>query len=106
MSTTKKITRNQAFKALQIVAGWLGPRMGHDGPCPTGNDAARHAEGPTVNMEWDWPSAGPTPTILLEGGPDDWAIDASMDEQIRKDLDKIGIWSEAYAGYALCLYPA
>jgi hypothetical protein len=102
---TKKISQAKANKALAIVATWLGPQMGHEGPAPTGQDAAYHALGPQLVMDWDWPSAGPTPTILLEGGPEEWAISASMNEQIRRDLAKIGVWSEPYASYALCLYP-
>lgn len=91
-------------KALQIVAEWLGPRMGHDGPAPTGSDAAYNAEGPMLSAEWDWPEDGPTPTILLEGGPHDWAIDAAWECQAR--MDAIGVFCEPYSGYALCLYPA
>lgn len=90
--------------ALQIVAAWLGARMGYDGPAPTGMHAAMHALGPQLVSDWDWPSDGPTPTILLEGGPDDWAVRVSMDEGAVQALAKIGVFAEPYASYALCLY--
>lgn len=105
MPKIKKVTKAQQRVALAAVAAWLGPRMGYDGPAPTGEDAAYRGEGPMLNPEWDWPSGGPTPTILLEGGPEDWAIWASADEGVREALRKVGAWSEPYASYALCIYP-
>lgn len=72
-------------------------------PAPTGPDAAARGIGPMLAPEWDWPSAGPTPTILLEGGPYDWAIDASF--ELAEKFRELGIFAEPYAGYALCLYP-
>lgn len=69
---------------------------------PTGPDAARHALGPELNMTWSWPGK-PTPTILLEGGPYDWAIEASC--KLTHQFARLGIFAEPYAGYALCLYP-
>jgi len=69
------------------------------GPAPTGSDAAQHALGPELVMDWSWPSE-PTPTILLEGGPYDWAIEAAYAVKMPH-----GVFAEPYAGYALCLYP-
>lgn len=133
MTTRTRLTPAQQDKALQIVAAWLGKKGLGDpicpegraldnlarhtddqstcyrvqfGPAPTGHDAAMTATGPMLNREWDWPSAGPTPTILLEGGPYDWAVNASFDRGIIADMAKLGIFVEPYAGYALCLYPA
>lgn len=99
----KRVTKRQQEQALRAVAAWLGPQMGHAGPAPTGPGAARHASGPMLVPEWDWPSV-PTPTILLEGGPHDWAIRVGEDEAVRAAFDRIGIWAEPYASYALCLY--
>lgn len=99
-----RLTTQQQDQALQIVAAWLGPKLGHDGPAPTGRDAAYVALGPMLNPEWDWPSNGPTPTILLEGGPADWAYDAGF--ELADQLRGIGVFAEPFAAYALCLYPA
>jgi hypothetical protein len=103
MARTKRVTKTQAEKALALVAAWMGPRgMTLDGsPAPSGKDAADQGMGPQLIMDWDWPG-DPTPTILLEGGPYDWAIEIGSD--IRDDLAKMRIWSEPYAGYALCLH--
>ncbi|WP_156250881.1 hypothetical protein [Pseudactinotalea terrae] len=101
--TTNTLTTDQQQRALDLVAAWLGPKMGHDGPAPTGQEAANRAEGPWLHPTWDWPGK-PTPTILLEGGPYDWALEVSWD--LRSQFAGIGVFAEPYAGYALCLYPA
>lgn len=108
MARTKKVTKTQAETALALVAAWMG-KKGYSAdeskpgsPAPTGPEAAQHGLGPQLIMDWDWPSSGPTPTILLEGGPEDWAIEVGWD--IRDEMAKIGLWSEPYAGYALCIY--
>lgn len=132
MNTT--LTEEQQDLALDIVARWLGkkglgqascnhpeftrmdfgyPIHGDDllcpapeyGPAPTGRDAAMQALGPQLIRDWDWPSSGPTPTVLLEGGPYDWAVDISLDRAAFAEFTKIGVLAEPYAGYALCLYP-
>lgn len=102
-TNTQRLTRDQQDKALRLVAAWLGPQMGYAGPAPTGREASDRAEGPWLHREWDWPSEGPTPTILLEGGPHDWALEAGW--QLRSDFAAIGVFAEPYAGWALCLYP-
>lgn len=102
---TAPLSARKQHQALNIVAKWLGPRMGHEGPAPTGTDAAYSAEGPMLNPIWDWPGE-PTPTILLEGGPYDWAYEVSMHEDTLPEFAAIGVFAEPYAGYALCLYPA
>lgn len=98
---TRELTQEQAEAALAQVAAWLG-RRGYGGPngepAPTGRDAAYRAEGPMLVMDWDWPSR-PTPTVILEGGPYDWAIEAAW------SIDVPGVFAEPYSGWALCLYP-
>lgn len=101
-TTPRKVTKTQQAKALALVAEWLGTKMGYEGPAPTGPEAARIAAGPMLNSTWDWPSSGPTPTILLEGGPYDWAICVS--DELAEKFAAIGVFAEPYAGWALCLY--
>lgn len=100
------LTPQQQHEALDIVAAWLGPQMGYDGPAPTGRDAAYAGIGPELNPAWDWPQSGPTPTILLEGGPYDWAITVALDGACVASFKRIGVFAEPWASYALCLYPA
>ena len=102
MPTT--LTTAQQDAALAIVAQWLGTAMGYDAPAPTGPDAANTGQGPMLNREWDWPNS-PTPTVLLEGGPDAWAINVSHDETVRAQMREHGVYAEPWSGWALCLYP-
>lgn len=99
------LTDDQKTQALNLVAAWLGPRMDYDGPAPTGQAAAWSAQGPMLEPAWEPTSGGAArPTILLEGGPHDWAVEASLDAGLVDDLAEIGVHAEPYAGYALCLY--
>lgn len=102
---TPRVAERHAELVLRLVAEWLGPRMGFDGPAPTGRDAAYTASGPMLNMAWDWPSSGPAPTVLLEGGPYDWAADCCADVQQRLDTLGAPVYVEPYSGWALCIYP-
>lgn len=102
---SKKVTKTQAEKALAIVAEWLGSQgygPVEGGPAPTGPEAAAAALGPELKMAWDWPSGGPTPTVILEGGPYEWAL--SVSSQRAKEFAKVGVFAEPYSGWALCLY--
>jgi hypothetical protein len=128
---SKKLTAKQQQTALDAVAKWMGKKgygtitpcgtcesckagLKYDwqcdepeiGPAPTGEEAAHSGEGPVLNPSWDWPSSGPTPTIILEGGPEEWALEVTWDPEVREALDKAGIFAEPYASWALCLYPA
>lgn len=103
---TKQLSPTKQKKALAIVAEWLGPQMGYDGPAPTGPEASNSGTGPNLVPEWDWPSSGPTPTILLEGGPEDWALRVTWDEKVKAKFDALGVFAEPYASYALCLHTA
>lgn len=103
---TKKLTKTQQKKALAIVAEWMGTKGYGDeygGPAPTGPEAAFYGTGPELREGWTWPST-PTDTIILEGGPYDWAIDVSWER--ADEFKDIGLYVEPYAGYALCLYRA
>ncbi len=100
-----ELTHEQQDQALALVATWLGPQMRDDGqPCPTGRDAAYVAAGPMLDRDYEpgFTPNPPRPTILLEGGPEEWAFYAS--DQLREQLAAIGVWSEPWACYALCLY--
>jgi hypothetical protein len=52
------------------------------------------------SLTWDWPGR-PTPSILWEGGPDEWVFN----EAVRLKAEALGLFVEAYSGYALCVYP-
>ncbi len=131
---TKKVTKRQGEQALAIVAHWLGKNgygtwvacgkcadckdeaayptsLGKHacvnpilGPAPTGHEAAYAGEGPELNMAWDWPSGGATPTIILEGGPYDWATTVSLNTEMVAKFKAAGIYAEPYSSWALCLY--
>lgn len=106
---SKKLSASKQAKALAVIAEWMG-RIGYGTepgkPAPTGKDAAWRGLGPMLVPDWDWPTNGPTPTILLEGGPESWAYRATGDSAVHAAFTKLGIFAEPYAGYALCLYPA
>jgi hypothetical protein len=101
----RALTHAQQDSALAIVAAWLGKDMGYDGPAPTGEQAYRTGQGPVLVRDWEptW-SGGPRPTLLLEGGPEEWAVRVAADRALCTDLHHIGVRPEPQAGYALCLY--
>lgn len=125
------VTREHAETMLGLVATWLGKRglgtfthiadgsacddwrcWGDDvdgathvqGPAPTGDEAQAKGMGPTLWMEWDWPGE-PTPSVILEGGPYDWAMDAAWDVNEQARAAGIPVRVEPYSGWALCIYP-
>lgn len=99
----RKLTDEQTDWALHAAARWLAPRMGYEHETPVGEQAARTASGPMLIKDWDWPSE-PTPTLILEGGPHDWAYELSADPVEIARFKEHGIFMEPYAMYALCLY--
>lgn len=129
----RKVTQVQATKVLNLVAEWMG-KQGYGviipcgkcvgcqkhptalrewewacdkptfGPAPTGPEAATRGEGPMLIMDWDWSFGGPIPTVILEGGPYDWAISCSYWVQERCHERGIPVFVEPYSGWALCLY--
>lgn len=75
------------------------------GPAPTGRHAADHGLGPVLVMDWDW-NGKPTPTVILEGGPYDWAIECCFDVQQALKASGVPLFVEPYSGWALSVYPA
>lgn len=98
---SKKVTAKQAEAALAEVARQLSEKLGRE--VPTGEEAANHAAGPMLVMDWDWPGE-PTPAIICEGlyiGDNGWTYALNME----KIWDAADCFAEPYAGWALCLYP-
>lgn len=102
-SDQRRVSDEQQQAALTLVAEWLGRWLGHEGPAPTGREAADHAAGPVLVPEWDFPEE-PTPSIVLEG-PGNWAYEVAMDPQMVAKFAAIGVHAEAWASFGLCLYP-
>lgn len=133
-TTTRRVSQQHADIVLHLVADWMGQRgyaesytcpqgrqldqfwvkhLDDETPCddavasaaPTGSRAAYRGLGPELRMDWDWPSSGPTPAVILEGGPYDWAVVCCGWVQDRLDERGIPVFVEPYSGWALCLYP-
>ena len=133
-TTTRRVSQRHADIVLRLVAEWMGKRgyaesftcpQGRDldqryithaddssdchdavaSPAPTGPDAAYRGLGPELRMAWDWPSSGSTPAVILEGGPEEWAVVCCGWVQDRLDERGIPVFVEPYSGWALCLYP-
>lgn len=130
---TVTVTQKRAEKVLAFVAEWMGTKgmgtcicpegreltygLSHTddktpcfewtiGPVPTGPDAAYRGAGPELRMDWEGMYANkPTPTILLEGGPEEWAINCSFAVQAKIDAAGLPLFVEPYTSYALSIYP-
>jgi hypothetical protein len=101
------VTKQRATLVLDLCAEWIGKADGLEGPAPTGSEAAYQGRGPELNLGWDWPSSGPRPTILLEGGGHyEWAVECCSWVQAELDKRKVPVYVEPYSGYALCIYAA
>jgi hypothetical protein len=121
-----KVSQKQAEIVLQVAAEWLGKKglgvatckLGRElkyslvhaddgtpcetltiGPAPTGPEAAYRGLGPELR-EYEG-----IPSIVLEGGPYEWAIEGSC--AIQKELDAKGIkvYVEPYYSFMLSIYP-
>ncbi len=104
MTTTTRVTERNAEIVLALVADWMGDH-GMSKPVPTGSAAAYSGLGPMLIMDWDWPCT-PTPTVILEGGPYDWAADCCADVQASIDAAGMSLFVEPYSAWALCIYHA
>lgn len=108
MTKIRKPTARQQQAALDIIAGWLGPKMGtkYDAPAPTGEQAWRTGSGPLLDPAWQsmWCSSPPCPTILMEGALEDWSIRVAADPVVRAALRTHGLWVEPWNGYALAIH--
>lgn len=60
--------------------------------------------GPIIRLDWDglWYPRPPTPTILWEGGPHEWAIEWSLSPQGRDTW--YGWYSEPENGFILSYF--
>ncbi len=86
----RRITKRQAERAFAVVKR-EARREGYDTP---------DMEDLNLAMDWDW-SGTPTPTVLWESGPYDWAIRYA--HRVTESVS--GVFAEPYASYALSLYP-
>lgn len=60
-----KVTKRDAEEILRQVRERFAPWIDGD-------------DGPTLVLDWDFLGFGPTPTVVWEDGPIDWAITASL----------------------------
>lgn len=57
-----------------------------------------------LNMDFDWSPYGNFVCILCEGLEYEWAAHITNNKKFADYADKIGIFPEPYAGYALGIY--
>jgi hypothetical protein len=60
---------------------------------------------PTIHLRWEglWTPKPPTPALVWEGGPHDWAVTWSLSAKGHSRED--GWFSEPENGFILCYYP-
>jgi len=85
---TRKATKTQAAKVLDLVCKKYGYTVGDP-------------YGPDLRMDFDWFGYGPTPTIVWEGGPYEWAVECSF--TLLDDCPQ-GVWLEPATNWALSVY--
>lgn len=128
-----KVTQKQAEFVLKAVADWLGKkgygdfeckegraldyvvRHVDDGspctnyktlPAPTGPDAAYKGLGPELRMDFEpWWGGSKHPAVILEGGPDEWAIEACYAVQQAADKKGVKVFVEPATSFILGVFP-
>ena len=123
---TRKVTKAQGAFVLKVTAAWLGKNgcgefickdgraldwvVRHEddktpcdnwgvGPAPTGPDAAYRGIGPDLVEEFYGNAA-----IVLEGGPEEWAIRASFAIQKQIDAKGLPLFVEPVYSFVLGIY--
>jgi hypothetical protein len=94
---TARVTQRQANAVRDAVAATFAPWVTED-------------NGPTVNMEFDWPSGPAHPAVVWEGGPFEWTmlLHGGVDEEFgfRVEATEMpaGVWYEPDTYWAIGLY--
>lgn len=99
---SKKITTAEGNYVLKLAAEYLATQgMGDEkGNVPTGRDAAYSGTGPMLVEDWD----GDTPSVMLEGGPYEWALEATGYIQERIDAAGKNLFVEPYYSFSINIY--
>jgi hypothetical protein len=100
-TTTRNASKRDCTKVLNVIRRQF---------CVTADDVA-NGYGPTLVMDWDW-TGEPTPAVIWEGGPYDWAIYVGYGGRMETgyhapDLsDEIPdtVFVEPYSGWAVSIY--
>lgn len=100
----RNVSRKNQARALALVAEWIGPLLGLDGPAPTGEAPAREGRGPVLVPAWEPTYGGRArPALILEGALPDWAPRAQ--HELAEPFARLGIFAEAASASVLQLYP-
>lgn len=99
------VTKRDAEKVLKLAAAWLGKHgWTEDGsPTPTGPEAAYHGLGPVLQKRDDW-GMGECWTVMLEGGPYEWAVESCWDIQQQLNERGLALFIEPGWSFSLCIY--
>lgn len=128
-----KVTNKQAEAVLTEVAAWLGKkglgpiscnegrelRYGVEhidddticenytvGPAPTGRDAAYSGLGPELRLDFEpWWGGSKHPAVILEGGPDEWAVASCYEVQQALNKKGIKVFVEPATSFILGIFP-
>lgn len=101
MTTKTRVTKAQAEAVLTAVKEQFAPWVEAD-----------PYNAPVLIMDWDWTGYGPTPSIIWEGGPFEWAHlfpHGGPDEEFGGTIGAVkmpkGVWTECATSWALHVYP-